>query len=87
MHGLCMATKTISLRLEAYERLRRARLHPDESFSDVVMRATWPERTLRAADYLDLLRERGPTYEAAELDAIEEAKRLDRPPRDKWSDG
>lgn len=34
-----MATKTISLKLEAYEKLRAARRSPDESFSEVVMRA------------------------------------------------
>ena len=39
VYVLCMATKTIALRLEAYERLKRARRTPTESFSDVVMRA------------------------------------------------
>jgi len=36
-----MATKTISLELDAYERLRRARRSPRESFSSVVRRARW----------------------------------------------
>lgn len=35
-----MATKTISLKVEAYERLRSARRYREESFSEVVMRAT-----------------------------------------------
>jgi len=34
-----MATKTISLTVEAYDRLRAARRRPDESFTDVVLRA------------------------------------------------
>lgn len=81
---MCMGTKTISLRDEAYERLRRARQRPDESFSEVVMRAVWPDAPLSAGAYLALVRERGPVYRAAELDAIEAAKRDDRPPVDKW---
>lgn len=32
MHFACMSTKTISVRLEAYERLKRARRYPGESF-------------------------------------------------------
>lgn len=79
-----MGTKTISLRDEAYERLRRARQDPRESFSDVVMRAVWPDAPLTAGDLLALVRERGPLYRAAELDAIEAANRSDAPPADKW---
>jgi hypothetical protein len=39
----CMATKTISIDLAAYETLRKARLRPDESFSRVIKRARWDE--------------------------------------------
>jgi hypothetical protein len=80
-----MATKTISLREEAYERLRRARRSPSESFSDVVMRATWDREPVRAGEYLTMVRERGPLYAAADLDGIEEAEASDMPPRDKWA--
>jgi len=45
MHDLCMATKTISLELDAYEKLRRAKRSPGESFSNVVRRGHW-ENTL-----------------------------------------
>lgn len=84
MHSLCMATKTISLKLEAYERLRRARRSPDESFSDVVMRAEWPEvgitaRELRTAYGV------GPFLHADEMDRIEGALAADAPPEDKWA--
>ena len=41
VHDLCMATKTISLELDAYEKLRRAKRTPGESFSNVVRRAQW----------------------------------------------
>lgn len=80
-------TKTISLRDEAYERLKRARLNPSESFSDVVMRAKWEGRPLTAGEYLRFVRERGPLYTMDELSAIEEAKSLDQPPTDKWNKG
>ena len=79
-----MPTKTISLRLEAYDRLARARKTPSESFSDVIMRARWDTEPTTAATYLRLVRERGPAYAAPELTDIEELKRADRPPKDKW---
>lgn len=85
-HVLCiMATKTISLRVEAYERLRRARSRPNESFSDVVMRATWDEQTVTGGELLLLVRERGTLYDADELDTIEQMKSEGSPPADKWS--
>ena len=87
MHNACMATKTISLRIEAYERLRSARRYPDESFSQVILRASWPEETVCGADLLRWMRETGPHLTDEELDRIESMKREDRPPQDKWADG
>lgn len=86
MYVLCMATKTISLRVEAYERLRRARRDPRESFSDVVMRAEWPDVGMTAGEFLALHRRRGGFFSAETLDRIEEAKASDRPPADKWEE-
>ena len=84
-HILCiMATRTISLRVEAYERLRRARTRPNESFSDVVMRARWDDQTVTGAELLVLLRERGPLYDPDELDVIDQLKSEGRAPADKW---
>jgi hypothetical protein len=82
-----MATKTISVRVEAYERLARARKTPSESFSDVIMRARWDGEPITAGDYLRLVRERGPIYRSAELTDIEELNAGDRPPSDKWKRG
>ena len=79
-----MATKTISLRVEAYERLRRARSHGSESFSDVVMRARWDEQTASGAELLAHVRERGPLYDSDELDAVDELKAGGAPPAEKW---
>lgn len=87
MHVLCMATKTISVRLEAYERLRRARRYARESFSDVIMRAVWPDEPLSAGEFLDRVRERGPTYDAAGLETIDDLSAMDAPAEDKWNRG
>jgi len=38
MHDLCMATKTISIEIDAYELLVRERKDPKESFSRVIRR-------------------------------------------------
>lgn len=84
MHILCMASKTISLRLEAYEKLKGARRYPGESFSEVVLRASWPEETVTGAELLELYRRDGPFFTEEELDRIERAKTEERPPEDKW---
>ena len=80
-----MATKTISLKREAYDRLKAARRYPTESFSEVVLRATWPEDTVSARDLLTLYRDSGARLPDAVLDRIEAARRLDGPPEDKWA--
>lgn len=79
-----MPTKTISLKIEAYEKLKRARRSADESFSSVVLRATWPEETVSGASLLARYRGRGPAFSEDELSRIEEMKIADRPPEDKW---
>ncbi len=63
-----MATKTISITREAYDRLK-ARKGPDESFSDVVLRLT-ERRPL--AEYAGMLRK---SSVKAIREAIEEARR------------
>jgi predicted CopG family antitoxin len=80
-----MATKTISLRVEAYDKLRHARSHERESFSDVVMRARWDDQTVTGGELLALVRERGPLYDSDELDVIEGVKSEGKAPADKWS--
>lgn len=47
-----MAIKTISLELDAYEKLRRAKRGPRESFSNVVRRAHWEDLPLSAPELL-----------------------------------
>ncbi|MDP3716498.1 MAG: antitoxin VapB family protein [Acidobacteriota bacterium] len=80
-----MATKTISLKVEAYNRLSAARRYRDESFSEVVMRATWPEDTITGRALLDLLGSRRVHLRDEELDRIDEIIQRDPPPEDKWA--
>ena len=80
-----MATKTISLSFEAYEKLRSARLHPRESFSQVVLRATWPNETVTARALLSMSATRPALFSEDELDAVDLAKLADSPARDKWT--
>lgn len=86
MHTLCMPTKTISLRTEAYDKLRAARRYEGESFSEVVLRARWPETTRTGGELLDWVQEHGPLLDEAGIETVEELKRADRPPADKWSE-
>jgi len=80
-----VATKTISLKVEAYNRLSAARRYRDESFSEVVMRATWPEDTITGRSLLDLLGARRVRLRADELNGIDELSQRDQPPEDKWA--
>jgi predicted CopG family antitoxin len=90
-NGLCdvhiegMGVRTISLKDEAYGRLRAARRYPDESFSEVVLRATWPEDTITGRALLALLASRRGHLRPEELDRIESATERDTPPEDKWA--
>lgn len=84
MHIACMATKTISLKLEAYEKLKSARRYASESFSQVILRARWPEETITGGKLLRRCREKGAHFSEAELDRIEDLKQSDAPPEDKW---
>jgi hypothetical protein len=70
MHIACMATKTISLKVEAWERLRRARRSPTESYSEVVMRAQWPEMGITGGELLGVYLSEGPHFTAEALDRM-----------------
>lgn len=78
-----MATKTISIDLEAYERLRSARRSPDDSFSKVIKRAIWPPAPRTAAAMLAAL-DGTPVLSDSELDRLEAAQIADPVPVDRW---
>ena len=78
-----MGTTTISLKDEAYKRLKAARRYPEESFSEVVLRATWPEDTITARALLERHSARRGHLGTDELDRLDAAKALDQPAEDK----
>jgi predicted CopG family antitoxin len=82
-----MATKTISLKIEAWDRLRRARKTPGESFSDVVMRAQWPEVGATGSELLAVYSSTGPHLSLEALDRIGEADSPDEPVEGVWDQG
>ncbi len=83
MYTCIVPTKTISVDLEAYERLRAARNSPNESFSHVIKRAHWRNEVRTAAALLDALAEL-PTIGGDVLARLDEAQAADAPPEDRW---
>jgi hypothetical protein len=80
-----MATKTISVDLRAYERLRRARQSEHESFSQVIHRASWPNSRATCGDLRNMLREEKLYVSPKEIELMDEAQRGDEPPQSRWS--
>lgn len=78
-----MATKTISIDIEAYEKLRRARRAPSESFSMVIKRAVWPTPPRTAGALLGSF-EKAPVLSEEVLERLENVHASDSPPGDPW---
>jgi len=72
-----MATKTISLELDAYEKLRAAK-KPGESFSEVIRRAVIEDPPLTARSLRDYLASGGSGVPDAYLDAVDLSDESDR---------
>lgn len=85
MDSSSMTNKTVSLRLDAFERLRRARLHPDESLTEVVLRAQWPDLGMTAGELRTVYAREGSLFSDETLDRIDEATSGDRPPNVNWT--
>ena len=81
-----MATKTISIDMEAYERLRRARRDPAESFSRVIKRAEWPTPQRTAGGLLEALA-RAPTLSGGMLDWLDSAQQRAATGGEAWPEG
>lgn len=72
-----MATKTVSLELDAYEKLKRAKRTPRESFSSVVRRARWSDEPATGKEVLEAVRELRRSHPESLLaeDALDEIER------------
>jgi len=79
-----MATKTISIDLEAYEQLKRARLSAKDSFSQVIKRATWEHKTKSCGDLLAALAAL-PVADERVLSDLAAAQSTDSAPDNPWS--
>ncbi len=79
-----MATKTITLEIDAYEKLRHQK-RPGESFTEVVRRAAFPETPLTGAALLSHYLETSHRTRDAYLESVELAERQDPPPDDPWA--
>jgi len=84
MHESCMAIKTISLELDAYEKLKAAK-RAGESFSQVVRRARFGNEPLTGSELRKRLREGGAGVSAGYLASVEEAAGIDSIPTDPWA--
>jgi len=85
VHGCLVPTKTISLELDAYDRLRRAKRSERESFSEVVRRAIFPDDPMDGPELLAYLKRRGPLLDEEATDELETVhKILSRPAEDPW---
>lgn len=84
MYFPCMATKTITLELDAYEKLRTEK-KAGESFSEVVRRATFVDAPLTGEKLRAYLRSGGSGVSEHYLDAVEASVKSDPLPDDPWA--
>jgi len=82
-----MATKTISIELDVYERLRRLKSVPGESFSQVLRRSLPGPSYWTGADMLKAIESgtwKGLGISDEGLRIVEEVTNTDSPPSDPW---
>lgn len=78
-----MAIKTISLELDAYEKLK-GKKRPGESFSSVVRRAVFPESPTTGAELFQYFSQGGSGISDAYLNVVDENLNHDPPAEDPW---
>lgn len=79
-----MATKTITLEIDAYEKLRSAK-RGGESFTEVVRRVLIPDLAPTGAFLRDYYRHNGGKTSDTYLDSVEQAAANDPIPDDPWA--
>jgi hypothetical protein len=79
-----MPTKTITLEIDAYEKLRAAK-RGGESFTEVVRRAVIPESAPTGASLREYFRKGGARVSEDYLDSVEKAAANDPIPDDPWA--
>ena len=79
-----MATKTITLELDAYEKLRQVK-RGGESFTEVVRRAIWVDAPVTGTKLREYFRKGGSGVSGKYLDAVEAAAKHDPIPDDPWA--
>jgi Putative antitoxin len=79
-HDSLVPTRTITLELDAYEKLRRAKRSPRESFSEVVRRLSVPTDGVTGRELLKRGRESGALLTDEDMDAIDALNAADAPP-------
>ena len=75
-----MATKTITLEIDAYELLKSAKRFPRESFSEVVRRLPLRSDAMTAREFLEMSRRREGQLTEADCQVIDELNASDLPP-------
>lgn len=91
MHILCMPTKTISLELDAYQKLKRAKRSSGESFSSVVRRGRFEGSSMPAGaalKYWEGLYSQQPDSLLSEeaLDGLDEVQANPEKSPSRWED-
>lgn len=84
MYCSCMATKTVTLEIDAYERLKAAK-RTGESFSAVVRRAIFPADPPTGRALLEYIDGRHAHVSESYLSSVEAAAGEDGPPDDPWT--
>lgn len=79
-----MPTKTITLELDAYEKLRMAK-RAGESFTEVVRRAVLVDAPLTGTMLREYLKNGGSGVSEKYLDAVDHAAQHDPVPDDPWA--
>jgi len=82
-----MATKTITLELDAYEKLKAAKLNARESFSSVIRRTPLEKKSFTALDLLEFMKRRHSEKNFLSdevLNHLEEARKHPRRSPSRW---